>query len=292
MDRVTDAERAEHAAIRGDEAMSHDDTTGERRTDGGTDHESAPDDGDSTPRTDGAGVVAPDAETPTWDERKTRRVGLSRLTYEYFERARREDQDLRGESTYVERDVLGFPTWPHEVIRNLSIASFFVGMVLFLAATMPPHIGPPASGSSTPAIILPDWYLYWSFGLLKLGPLNPELTVLGGEKLLGDRPYGVLANLVVVGIITLVPFLNKGSARRPVEQPFWSAVGVGGVVFAFTISVYSAKNLVPMNVDLLFDLTFLLPPVASVVAYAVLKTMREGYMYDLNRRYYRLRPPK
>jgi hypothetical protein len=24
----------------------------------------------------------------------------------------------------------------------------------------------------------------------------------------------------------------------------------------------------------------------------VLKTMREGYMYDLNRRYYRLRPPK
>ncbi|AUV83960.1 cytochrome B [Salinigranum rubrum] len=249
-------------------------------------------DADEKARTDGAGVVAPDAEAPAWEERKARRVGLPRLTYEYFERARHEDEALRRESTYVERDVLGFPTWPHEVIRNLSIASFFVGMVLFLAATMPPHIGPPADGSTTPAVILPDWYLYWSFGLLKLGPLNPELTVLGGEKLLGDRPYGVLANLVVVGVITLVPFLNKGSARRPVEQPFWSAVGVGGVVFAFTISVYSAKNLVPMNVDLLFDLTFLLPPVASVVAYAVLKTMREGYMYDLNRRYYRLRPPK
>jgi quinol-cytochrome oxidoreductase complex cytochrome b subunit len=243
-------------------------------------------------RTDGAGVVAPDDETPTWSERKKRADGLSRLTYEYFERSRREDQDLRQESDYVERDVLGFPTWPHEIIRNLSIASFFVGMILFLAATLPPHIGAPANPSTTPAIILPDWYLYWSFGLLKLSPLNPELAVLGGEKIMADRTYGVLANVVVVGIIAMVPFLNKGSARRPVEQPFWAAVGVGGVVFAFTISVLAIKNLMPMDVHLLFDLTFLLPIAFGFVAYAVLKTMREGYMYDLNKRYYRLRPPR
>ncbi|MFC6826299.1 cytochrome bc complex cytochrome b subunit [Halopelagius fulvigenes] len=243
-------------------------------------------------RTDGTGIVAPDDETPTWSERKQRSDGLSRLTYEYFERSRREDQDLRQESDYVERDVLGFPTWPHEMIRNLSIASFFVGIMLFLSATMPPHIGAPANPSSTPAIILPDWYLYWSFGLLKLGPLNPELAVLGGQKLTADRTYGVLANVVVVGIIAMVPFLNKGSARRPVEQPFWAAVGVGGVTFAFTISILAIKNLVPMNVDLLFDLTFILPIVMFFVTYAVLKTMREGYMYGLNKRYYRLRPPR
>ncbi|WP_248897322.1 cytochrome bc complex cytochrome b subunit [Haloplanus halobius] len=253
----------------------NDTTTDEARTDGG-----------------GPGIVAPDDETPTWRERKERTTGLSRLTYEYFERARREDQDLRSESDYVERDVLAFPTWPHETVRNLSIAAFFTGMIFFLSATMPPHIGAPANPSSTPAIILPDWYLYWSFGLLKLGPLNPELAILGGSKLTADRTYGVLANIVVVGAIAIVPFLNKGSARRPVEQPFWSAVGVGGVVFAFTISLLAVKNLMPMNVDLLFDLTFLLPVVAAFVTYAVLKTMREGYMYDLNRRYYRLRPPK
>jgi quinol-cytochrome oxidoreductase complex cytochrome b subunit len=249
-------------------------------------------DGGEEVRTDGTGIVAPDDETPTWRERKERTTGLSRLTYEYFERARREDQDLRTESDYVERDVLGFPTWPHETVRNLSIASFFVGMILFLSATMPPHIGDPANASVTPAIILPDWYLYWSFGLLKLNDLNPELAILGGQKLMADRTYGVLANVVVVGFIAMVPFLNKGAARRPVEQPFWAAVGVMGVVFAFTISLLSVKNLMPMSPSLLFDLTFLVPIVAGIVTYAVLKTMREGYMYDLNRRYYRLRPPK
>ncbi|ELZ27297.1 cytochrome b subunit of the bc complex [Halogeometricum pallidum JCM 14848] len=247
---------------------------------------------DDDVRSDGSGIVAPDDETPTWRERKERTVGLSRLTYEYFERSRREDQDMRQASDYVERDVLAFPTWPHEVIRNLAIASFFTGMMLFLSATLPPHIGPPANPSSTPAIILPDWYLYWSFGLLKLGPLNPELAVLGGSKLMADRTYGVLANGVVVGFIAMVPFLNKGSARRPVEQPFWAAVGIAGVIFAFTISVLAIKNLFPGNIHLLFDLTFLAPIVGGFVTYAVLKTMREGYMYDLNKRYYRLRPPK
>jgi quinol-cytochrome oxidoreductase complex cytochrome b subunit len=139
---------------------------------------------------------------------------------------------------------------------------------------------------------LPDWYLYWSFGLLKLDPLNPELAILGGQKIMADRTYGVLANLVVVGIIALVPFINKGSARRPVEEPFWAAVGVGGVVFAFTISMLAVQNLIPMRLETLFDLTFILPVVAGFVTWAVLKTMREGYMYDLNRRYYRLRPPQ
>jgi len=245
------------------------------------------------PQTDGGGgIVRPDDQTPAWSARKERNVGLSRLTYEYFERARREDQDLRMESDYIERDVLAFPAWPHEMIRNLALTSFFTGMIIFLSATMPPHIGNPANPSSTPAVILPDWYLYWSFGLLKLGPLNPELSLLGGQKLMADRTYGVLANLVVVSIIAVVPFLNKGSARRPVEQPFWAAVGVFGVVFAATVSALSVKNLVPMDSHLLFDLTFLLPFVGGTIAYAVFKSMREGYMFELNRRYYRLRPPK
>ncbi|MFB6220436.1 MAG: cytochrome bc complex cytochrome b subunit [Halolamina sp.] len=255
--------------------MSDDQPTDDARTDGG-----------------GTGIVPPDDDTPTWSERKTRRAGLPRLTYEYFERSRREDQDLRQQSTYVERDVLAFPTWPHELIRNLALTSFFVGLILFLSSTMPPHIGAPANPSSTPAIILPDWYLYWSFGLLKLNDLNPALTLLDGQKLMADRTFGVLANVVVVSAIAVVPFLNKGSARRPVEQPFWAAIGMGGVTFALTISLLSIKNLLPMNVHLLFDLTFLAPLVIGCITYAVLKTMREGYMYDLNRRYYRMRPPK
>ena len=108
------------------------------------------------PVTDGGEIVIPEDETPTWTDRKARSVGLSRLTYEYFERARREDQDLRAASDYVERDVLAFPTWPHEVIRNLAITRFFIRMIMFLSATMPPHTCAPANPSNTPPAILTD----------------------------------------------------------------------------------------------------------------------------------------
>lgn len=260
-----------------------DDTT--PMTDGGTDEQA---------RTDGGppATVPPDDETPTWSERKEHTQGLAQLTYQYFERSRREDEDLRTESTYVERDVLGFPTWPHETLRNLAITSFFVGMIILVSAILPPHFGDPANPGSTPAIILPDWYLYWSFGLLKLDPLNPDLAVLGGNIVMGNELLGIVAHGIIFGVITLVPFLNKGSARRPVEQPFWAAVGAAGVTLSFTLAALAIQNFFPFQLELIVSLTFLLPVVAGVLTYAVLKTMREGYMYDLNRRYYMLRPPK
>ncbi|MCL9814924.1 cytochrome bc complex cytochrome b subunit [Natranaeroarchaeum aerophilus] len=245
----------------------------------------------------GTGIVPPDDETPTWRNRKERTQGLSRLTYEYFERARREDQDLRQESDYVERDVLGFPAWPHETIRNLAITSFFIGIIIFLSATMPPHFGDPADPSTTPAVILPDWYLYWSFGLLQTDPLNPELAILGGERLMQSDTFGVLVHAPIIGLIFLVPFLNKGSARRPVEEPFWAALGMTGVMYSFTWSALAIDNIIAervpmMTATLLFDLVFIVPIVSGVITYSVLKAMQEGYMYNLNRRYYRLRPPR
>ncbi len=262
-----------------------DDTDRKPMTDGGT---------DDAARTDGGppATIPPDDETPTWSERKERSQGLSRLTYEYFERARREDQDLRQESTYVERDVLGFPAWPHETIRNLAITSFFVGIIILISATIPMYFENPANPSSTPSIILPDWYLYWSFGLLKLNPINPELSVLGGNLVVSHEFYGVLAHGLIIGVVALVPFLNKGNARRPVEQPFWSAVGVMGVLLSITLAALAIQNFFPFELELLFSMSFLLPALGGAVTYAVLKTMREGYMYDLNKRYYRLRPPK
>ncbi|XGI84661.1 cytochrome bc complex cytochrome b subunit [Halorutilales archaeon Cl-col2-1] len=234
-------------------------------------------------------------DVPTFEDRKENTSGLAKLTYEFFERSKREKNRVMDQKRY--REVSLQPFWPHEMVRNLSLASFFSGVMILLAAMLPPHIAEPANLSQTPFIILPDWYLYWSFGLLKLGPINPPLAILGGKPIMPDRTYGVLANIVVVGIIAVLPFLNPGTARRPVEEPFWASLGVGGVVFAFTISVLAVKNLVvsypifgfTMSTSLLFDLTFLLPVAAALVTYPILKSFQKGYMYDLNRRYYRLR---
>jgi len=296
-DDRTAAENADEAELRTDGGQPSDETgpSSELRTDGGEPNdETGP---SSELRTDGGAITPADDDSPSFRERKERTDGLSRLTYEYFERSRREDQVLRDDSDYVERDVLGFPAWPHEMIRNLSITSFFVGVILFVSATMPPPLEAPANPTSTPAVILPDWYLYWSFGILKTETLNLELAILGGQTIATDRTFAVLLHGPIIAMMFLVPFLNKGSARRPVEQPFWSAVGVFGVILSFTLSLLAIKNLMATRVPILTSelqlwLSFALPFVGATITYAVLKSMREGYMYDLNRRYYRLRPPR
>jgi len=67
---------------------------------------------------------------------------------------------------------------------------------------------------------------------------------------------------------------------------------VTGVILSFTLAALAIQNFFPITLDLLLTLTFMLPVLGGIITYAVLKTMREGYMYGLNRRYYMLRPPK
>ncbi len=234
-------------------------------------------------------------EKPSFEDRKQNTKGLAKLSYEYLERSKAENKRVRQQKNYKEVSLQ--PLWPHEMVRNLSIAAFFTGMMILVAALLPPHIDAPANLSETPFIILPDWYLYWSFGLLKLGPINPNIAFLGGQKIVSDRVFGVVANIVVVGVLLILPFINPGKARRPVEEPFWASIGVGGVIFAFTISVLAVQNIVTefsilgfsLSSSLLFDLTFILPILAALITYPILKAFQQGYMYDLNRRYYRLR---
>jgi hypothetical protein len=64
------------------------------------------------------------------------------------------------------------------------------------------------------------------------------------------------------------------------------------VIFSLTLAALAIQNFMPFGLNLLLNLVFLLPLVGGVITYALLKTMREGYMYDLNKRYFRLRPPR
>jgi hypothetical protein len=67
---------------------------------------------------------------------------------------------------------------------------------------------------------------------------------------------------------------------------------MAGVVLSLTLAALAIQNFFPFELELLITLTFMLPVLAGIITYAVLKTMREGYSYDLNRRYFMLRPPK
>ena len=183
---------------------------------------------------------------------------FTELLKEYSEEAARVEAERRAKKKL--RPVEGHPFWPHEVVRDSIIFLVFVAGCFYLSAFLPYYLEAPADARGPPAVILPDWYLLWAYGALKI---TEDLTILGrpvptpfldaGLNIapnpadwgpMNAKLMGLVFNAVPVLPIILVPFLSRGKNQRPVEQPFWAAAGIAWVVYVFMLSVYSIDTVV------------------------------------------------
>ncbi|MHB8604761.1 MAG: cytochrome b family protein [Thermoplasmatota archaeon] len=157
------------------------------------------------------------------------------------------------------RPIEGHPFWPHEVVRDAIVFFVFTGMCFYLSAFLPYFLELPA-GPTQPPVILPDWYLLWAYGALKI---TQDVTILGrpvpipgidadGNVALNPLDWGPI-NAKLFGLIMnaipgipflVVPFLDRGDSRRPVESPFWASLGLATVIYVLMLSVYSVDTVV------------------------------------------------
>ncbi len=244
---------------------------------------------------------------------------------EYLREAEKADSAKR--ASKKTRPVEGFPFWPHEMVRNTIIVLIFTGLTMYLAAFMPYFLESPANPAGQPLIILPDWYLLWSYGLLKIAD---DFTILGfalpmpfigldnGFELnpaawtpMNAKVVGLLLNAVVMVPLIILPFIHRGVSRRPVESPAWAAVGVAYIMVLLMQSVYAINNVVwaewpitakeygvwmrpyitVFQLDLLSWMTNLLPVIFALLTYIPLKLIQKqhGYEAKLNYSYYKVR---
>ena len=252
-------------------------------------------------------------------------ASMSELLREYSSEAAQLERERRAVKKL--RPVEGHPFWPHEVVRDLIITLMFTAMVLFASAAMPYFLEGPADARGPPAVILPDWYLLFAYGALKI---TEDLTILGypiptpgldaqynfalnpadwgpvNAKLLG-----LIFNLVPGIPFIIVPFVSFGKSRRPVEHPFAASIGMATVVYILMLSVYSIDTVINKDFpyfgreygtwlkpyftifrfDLLSWLTHLLPVLTFFIMYIPLKMFQKqhGYEAKLNHSYYKVR---
>src|SRR3990172_4931574 len=69
----------------------------------------------------------------------------------------------------------GIPFWPQEIYRDLVVILLLV-ITFFLSAYVTPFLGP-ARSPQLSEIIVPDWYLLFSWGLLKVADIFPQFTL-------------------------------------------------------------------------------------------------------------------
>src|SRR6266480_2479653 len=73
----------------------------------------------------------------------------------------------------------GIPLFPQEATRDLVTIFLLVAMMFFLSAFVTPFLGP-ARSPQLSELIVPDWYLLFSWGLLKVADIFPQLTIGAG----------------------------------------------------------------------------------------------------------------
>ena len=118
----------------------------------------------------------------------------------------------------------GEPAWPNDLLYIFPVVILgTIACCVALAVLDPSMVGEPANPFATPLEILPEWYLYPVFNILRVLP----------NKLLGVACMGA----VPLGLI-LVPFIeNVNKFQNPFRRPVATAVFMFGTVVTLWLGI-------------------------------------------------------
>jgi len=118
----------------------------------------------------------------------------------------------------------GEPAWPNDLLYTFPIVIMgTIALVVGLAVLDPAMVGEPADPFATPLEILPEWYLYPTFQILRIVP----------NKLLGIT----LMSSIPLGLI-LVPFIeNVNKFQNPFRRPVATAVFLFGTAVTLWLGI-------------------------------------------------------
>ncbi|MEM6447246.1 MAG: cytochrome b6-f complex subunit IV [Cyanobacteria bacterium J06642_2] len=118
----------------------------------------------------------------------------------------------------------GEPAWPNDLLFMFPVVIVgTIACVSALAVLDPAMIGEPADPFATPLEILPEWYLYPAFQMLRVAP----------NKLLGIA----LMSSIPVGLMT-IPFLeNVNKFQNPLRRPVATTVFLLGTLFTIYLGI-------------------------------------------------------
>jgi quinol-cytochrome oxidoreductase complex cytochrome b subunit len=135
----------------------------------------------------------------------------------------------------------------------MSLAFAVIGLLAIFVALFPLQLGKKFDPLHPPAILEPEWYFMGVYQFLKTQGVQPL--------------YGVLI-LACLGVFLLaVPFIDRGSERRPLRRPMFAAVAfvVAAEFLGLTIYGYLSPGQVGSFTDPGFTTAFLVTNMAAAV---------------------------
>jgi len=210
------------------------------------------------------------------------------IRQKHTEAPRESDVETGREAVDRENDdvIVGLPAVPNQAAVSTVVFFLTAAVLSLLAGLLPVHnvaeYGP-NNPASTPELIMPDWFLMWVYGFLKLlpgiaidlGPIHINSEFLGGI---------VLPGLVFAAIVAW-PFVDRAPEPThftidPLERAWQTAVGVAAVAFIMIASIAGMNNILADQVlgtttnvvnPILTAALLLVPPLFGGLTYLLLR---------------------
>lgn len=118
----------------------------------------------------------------------------------------------------------GEPAWPNELLYIFTVVILgTIACDVGLAILEPSAIGEKANPFATPLEILPEWYFFPTFNLLRVIP---------------NKLIGVLSMAAVPAGLIIVPFVeNVNKFQNPFRRPVATAIFLIGTVIAIWLGI-------------------------------------------------------
>ncbi|ACM56925.1 cytochrome b [Halorubrum lacusprofundi] len=200
-----------------------------------------------------------------------------------------------GGARLIDRDddsvVIGLPAFPNQAAVSAVVFFLTMAVLSLLAGLLPVHniaqYGP-NDPASTPSLVMPDWFLMWGYGFLKLTPSWMSFDVLG-VHISSEFVGGLFLPSLVFVAVAVWPFIDRAEkpehfTRNYLDRPFPTAVGILGVTLVMVASIAGMDVIVAEILGTstavlrpyLIAALVLVPAAAGTLTYAILGGFEDG----------------
>jgi len=199
------------------------------------------------------------------------------------------DGDVTGGRQPVDEDdddiIIGLPAFPNQAAVSAVVFFVTAATLSALSGLLPVHnvaeYGP-NDPAATPELIMPDWFLMWVYGFLKL---LPQISFnVGPAHINGEFVGGIVLPGLVFAAVAVWPFIDRTEPTHftadPLDRAWQTAVGVAAVAFIMIASIAGMNNILADQVlstttnvvnPILTAALLIVPPVFGGITYLLLR---------------------
>ncbi|WP_146418071.1 cytochrome b [Haloarcula hispanica] len=199
------------------------------------------------------------------------------------------DGDVTGGRQSVDEEdddiIIGLPAFPNQAAVSAVVFFVTAATLSALAGLLPVHnvaeYGP-NDPAATPELIMPDWFLMWVYGFLKL---LPQISFnVGPAHINGEFIGGIVLPGLVFAAVALWPFIDRTEPTHftadPLDRPWQTGVGVAAVAFIMIASIAGMNNILADQVlgtttnvvnPILTAALLVVPPIFGGITYLLLR---------------------